>query len=562
MDRKRQAPRLFLFGASALVAVALAVAGAAAAAGAATPKQDLPTARALSSELQYQIDDIDEDSEPIYAEQCAACHGADGEGGVGPAFTESTLTLPERVDLITEGRGGMPGFDATLTADQIAAMASFLDTFVAQEIYRQQCAPCHGADGEGGIGPGLQQSNLTDAEALDIIGQGQGAMPAFGPTLTADQLAAVTDFTVGLRSIEAIGEQVYVEQCAPCHGLEGEGGVGTNLQTSVLPRQELSTLITEGRGGMPAFAATLGPEEIEGVADYVAGLRAATEEPSAAEAGAELFSQHCAACHGADGSGGTGPSLTESDLSFSEMVLLVAEGRGPMPRFSETLSGDEIQAVATYTAGLEPAEIAQPEPAGAELYSQQCAGCHAADGSGGVGPSLQTAALSNEELLALVSDGAGSMPGFAATLTDDEIQALIAYVRESLVVEVEEGAAGPTGQELFEAECAPCHGVQGEGGIGPSLRESDLSVNHVISQIFGGHGPEMPAFEGELDSGQVQAVAQYVLSLRDVAQPDEGGGVGLFVIVAVIVGAVVVISAGLAWLRTQKRDRSDSDVQV
>jgi len=85
----------------------------------------------------------------VYAQNCAACHGPVGEGGVGPALQggESKLTFPDEADHVTwvnegstskrgqpygdpaRGRvatsGGMPGFASTLSPEQIQAVVLY-----------------------------------------------------------------------------------------------------------------------------------------------------------------------------------------------------------------------------------------------------------------------------------------------------------------------------------------------------------------------------------------------------------------------------------------------------
>jgi aldose sugar dehydrogenase len=72
---------------------------------------------------------------------------------------------------------------------------------------------------------------------------------------------------------------------------------------------------------------------------------------------------------------------------------------------------------------------------GAEIFGQICAACHAPDLSGGIGPPLgpgsHAAAQTDEYLLATISLGRGSrMPSFSRTLTDEQIRAVVDYIRE------------------------------------------------------------------------------------------------------------------------------------
>lgn len=57
-------------------------------------------------------------------------------------------------------------------------------------------------------------------------------------------------------------------------------------------------------------------------------------------AGEAIFADNCAICHAADGSGGSGPSLTGEELD-AELVSIILNGEDSMPSFSE-LSDQEI----------------------------------------------------------------------------------------------------------------------------------------------------------------------------------------------------------------------------
>ncbi len=70
----------------------------------------------------------------------------------------------------------------------------------------------------------------------------------------------------------AKGTVVFTENCSTCHGATGEGGNGgPDLLTMPLAQTEAGATeqVTNGGGGMPAFAGTLSEEEIENVAAYV-----------------------------------------------------------------------------------------------------------------------------------------------------------------------------------------------------------------------------------------------------------------------------------------------------
>ena len=69
------------------------------------------------------------------------------------------------------------------------------------------------------------------------------------------------------------GAALYQARCASCHGDDGEGGIGPELgggavvETFPDPDDQI-TVVTGGRGGMPAFGEQLTAEEIEAVVIY------------------------------------------------------------------------------------------------------------------------------------------------------------------------------------------------------------------------------------------------------------------------------------------------------
>ena len=66
----------------------------------------------------------------VFANRCASCHGKDAEGGLGPQLSGGRMVLrfPEIADqiaVISNGRGGMPGFGDRLSAEEIEAVAEY-----------------------------------------------------------------------------------------------------------------------------------------------------------------------------------------------------------------------------------------------------------------------------------------------------------------------------------------------------------------------------------------------------------------------------------------------------
>ncbi|TVY10327.1 cytochrome c [Paenibacillus cremeus] len=98
------------------------------------------------------------------------------------------------------------------------------------------------------------------------------AEPFGGGTKQADTAAA--------NLMAGASDQVqatYKQRCLSCHGnsLEGKIGPKTNLQKigARLTKEQIIAQINKGGGGMPGFAGQLKPEEIDGLAEWLAGKK-------------------------------------------------------------------------------------------------------------------------------------------------------------------------------------------------------------------------------------------------------------------------------------------------
>ena len=85
-----------------------------------------------------------------------------------------------------------------------------------------------------------------------------------------------------------------------------------------------------------------------------------TNNPIVVQAGAELFSQHCSACHGGAGKGGKAPCLTcgkfiRSGNSNGGIFTTIAVGISmtKMGAFGSTLTGEEILSLVTFIRSVE-----------------------------------------------------------------------------------------------------------------------------------------------------------------------------------------------------------------
>ena len=183
--------------------------------------------------------------------------------------------------------------------------------------------------------------------------------------------------------------------------------------------------------------------------------------------GATLFGTFCAACHGREGQGQrfpgmpVFPSIANPDflaVATDEFIAATVRGGRPgkrMPAWGEKEGGlkpDEIERVVGHLRhlGRTSAPTTPERPArstkgdavvGQRLFAQRCASCHGAKGEG-----IEAPALNNRVLLSAASDtylfetirrgrrgtpmnGFGLPSTVYSTLSENEIEALVAYIR-------------------------------------------------------------------------------------------------------------------------------------
>ena len=98
--------------------------------------------------------------------------------------------------------------------------------FSGKDIYRLNCASCHGEDraGYSQYYPSLLNINerLTKKEALELTTNGKGQMPAF-PHLSQKEKESIITFLFDGKeeivetSIDNLGERIFKSNCASCH---------------------------------------------------------------------------------------------------------------------------------------------------------------------------------------------------------------------------------------------------------------------------------------------------------------------------------------------------------
>jgi cytochrome c551 len=150
---------------------------------------------------------------------------------------------------------------------------------------------------------------------------------------------AIANGSDGKTEPEAVEYTIHGEAPAESAPAEGEEAMEAGGESSEEEAQGTEDeLEQEGPAG----------EELEGEAE--GSETAAGGDPTL---GAEVFTENCSTCHGADGAGGNGgPDLNTMPLAQTEegAIQQVTNGGGGMPAFGGTLSEEEIENVAAYVA--------------------------------------------------------------------------------------------------------------------------------------------------------------------------------------------------------------------
>jgi mono/diheme cytochrome c family protein len=274
--------------------------------------------------------------------------------------------------------------------------------------------------------------------------------------------------------------------------------------------------------------------------------------------GEALYIGRCAGCHGWEGRG-DGPVARVMGIQPPGLRGRKFEGRYTEAELiARILFGDAMLIFP------EPARLASNETAisdlvahlkrlpqidwenvvqGRETYDSLCASCHGVYGRGdGILASAQASPprdlrapsfqlkTTDEELLRVIAEGKGNMPGAKDVLTPEEIRPLAAYVR----------VLSP-GYESYERFCARCHGSDGYPpadssngifGVFPFSRQeligaifdedyfrahSDSAVRAWVERMYKADHSLMPRFGTELNGDDVRKILGYLRGLPEGA---------------------------------------------
>ncbi len=225
--------------------------------------------------------------------------------------------------------------------------------------------------GLNGYTPGvLKRSDRAEVvQQLSALQAQRGRSEGLLVTASLQQIEADPDLQAHAL---AIGQSVFGDNCASCHGVGGGGAKGyPNLRDDVWlwggtleeiehtlrvgvrsahPETRVSQMPAFGRDGM------LDAGQVSDLSNYVVALSGREANPAAVERARQLFADNCAACHAPNGVGNRelgAPNLTDREWLYgSDMASIrsqIHNGRnGVMPTWEGRFSPAVIKALAVY----------------------------------------------------------------------------------------------------------------------------------------------------------------------------------------------------------------------
>ena len=322
------------------------------------------------------------------------------------------------------------------------------------------------------------------------------------------------------KSTQIKPDVLYHNYCSVCHGDRGDGRSRARgslnppprdfTSATDLNRETMIVITTHGKPGtaMVGWKTQLTEKEIAAVVDYVRDTFMVVARDPRLQQGRKLYAQNCVVCHGERGQGSAHPvggpvpprdlssPQARAELTRERMLASVTNGRPGtgMAAFAGRMAPADIEAVVDYVR----AALMVP-------HSETISGVRAHGGrSGDAAPQAKPA-----------------QPRIVAA---------------DMTLPMPNGIKGDAakGGKFYNANCATCHGVKGDGKgprayfIRPKPRnfltpESKAILNRPViytSTAMGKLGTEMPAWNKVLSDQEIADVSEYVF--RRFIRP--GGG--------------------------------------
>ena len=162
---------------------------------------------------------------------------------------------------------------------------------MGESIFLVQCAPCHGTTAEGLNGKAANLTHrLSKETVLAVIKNGSnsignengqlgyalGMMPG-GLMYDAGEIDKVASYVAnGLPTSDSKGHELFVNNCASCHGEDGKGMAGMAPNLKEFDQHIVTNVLNSGKkgtiGGMPSFKGRLTKIQHKAIQTYLISL--------------------------------------------------------------------------------------------------------------------------------------------------------------------------------------------------------------------------------------------------------------------------------------------------
>ncbi|MGF7008191.1 cytochrome-c oxidase, cbb3-type subunit III [Aminobacter sp. BE322] len=210
------------------------------------------------------------------------------------------------------------------------------------------------------------QAELAAAEAAKSVYVEAVKTKGVGEILADDNLR---------QFATSAGSAAFKVNCVQCHGSGAQGSPGfPNLNDDEWlwggKIEQIYQTISNGvrfagdeethSSEMPAFAEVLEPQQVNEVAAFVASLSGQALTPELVPAGATVFAENCAACHGDNAKGNRemgAPDLTDAIALYASGQAAIAQQvrqprHGVMPAWGARLGDVKVKELAVFVHSL------------------------------------------------------------------------------------------------------------------------------------------------------------------------------------------------------------------
>lgn len=350
---------------------------------------------------------------------CTGCHtlvAAGSTGTVGPNLDQRKPTYDTVVARVSSGRGVMPSFSGTLSAQQIADVAAFVSQATGGSPPVVSPAPASGVTPPAPVAPSTPGSGPVPPEAGTGPRRAPAAPPAAGgsgPTSALPLAVRVTftgrRFTSPSRRVPAGVVTITVRNAgrAPLRVVVGLGASrrsagrtakASNVRALAVPRGASRAMTVRLGGGERGYVCRVVRRQATVCLDFEALPEDADPAPAA-----------------------TTPPRPDGEP--------MPDG---VPTTPQPVAPGPVEPPAPASPPPPPpAASPQPPPTGRSLFTATCGGCHTladAGTAGRIGPNLDDKSPGEDKVRRQVLSGGGGMPAFRGILTTEQVDLIARYV--------------------------------------------------------------------------------------------------------------------------------------